>query len=194
MRAYNTRFSMNSDPASVPAARRRVDELTTGWGLSLDEDSTIALRTVVSEMVTNALQHSGGREFTIRLRASPAARRIIVEVRDDSAALPRMLPPSDDAEDGRGMWLIQQLALASGAEHTRRGKRVWATIAIPKQPLSRRQFLLRPGRAARAATARLTGPRRRPISATPTPADPRTQQALTYRARTRTRLRLPREA
>lgn len=63
------------------------------------------------------------------------------------------------------MWLIQQLALASGAERTGRGKRVWATIAIPKQPLSRRQFLLHPGRAARAATARLTGPRRRPISA-----------------------------
>jgi hypothetical protein len=40
-------------------------------------------------MVTTALQHSGGREFTIRLRASPAARRIIVEVRDDSAALPK---------------------------------------------------------------------------------------------------------
>ncbi|MEW1866453.1 ATP-binding protein [Streptomyces sp. NPDC088194] len=165
MRAYNTRFSMNSDPASVPAARRRVDELTTGWGLSLDEDSTIALRTVVSEMVTNALQHSGGREFTIRLRASPAARRIIVEVRDDAAALPLMLPPTDDAEDGRGMWLIQQLALGSGAEHTKCGKRVWATIAIPKQTLSRRQFLLRPGRVARAATARLTGTRRCPISA-----------------------------
>ncbi|WP_327290130.1 ATP-binding protein [Streptomyces sp. NBC_01198] len=165
MRAYNTRFSMNSDPASVPAARRRVDELTTGWGLSLDEDSTIALKTVVSEMVTNALQHSGGREFTIRLRASSAARRIVVEVRDDSAVLPRMLAPTDDAEDGRGMWLIQQLALASGAEHTRRGKRVWATIAIPEQPLSCRQFLLRPGRVARAVTARLTGPRRRPISA-----------------------------
>lgn len=165
MRAYNTRFSMNSDPASVPAARRRVDELTTGWGLSLDEDSTIALRTVVSEMVTNALQHSGGREFTIRLRASPAARRILVEVRDDSAVLPRMRRPTDDAEDGRGMWLIQQLALGSGAERTRRGKRVWATIAIPKQSVRRRKFLPRRGRAARAATARLTGPRRRPISA-----------------------------
>ncbi|MFJ1581911.1 ATP-binding protein [Streptomyces sp. NPDC088197] len=164
MRAYNTCFSMNSDPASVPAARRRVDELTTGWGLSLDEDSTIALRTVVSEMVTNALQHSGGREFTIRLRASPAARRILVEIRDSSAALPRMLPPTDDAEDGRGMWLIQQLALATGAEPTRRGKRVWATIAIPKQPLRCRQFLFRPGRVTRAATARLTGLRRRPIS------------------------------
>jgi hypothetical protein len=63
------------------------------------------------------------------------------------------------------MWLIQQLALASGAEHTRRGKRVWATIALPEQPLRRRQFLLRPGRVARAVTARHIDPRRRPISA-----------------------------
>jgi two-component sensor histidine kinase len=165
MRAYSNRFSMNSDPASVPAARRRIDELTTSWGLRMNEDSRIALRTVVSEMVTNALQHGSGQEFTIRLKVSAAARRILVEVHDGSGALPRLLSPTDDAEDGRGMWLVQQLALASGAERTKRGKRVWATIALPEQPLRRRQFLLRPVRVARAVTARLTDPRRRPISA-----------------------------
>ncbi|WP_329177304.1 ATP-binding protein [Streptomyces sp. NBC_01477] len=166
MRANTTSFSMIRDPASVPAARRRVNELTTGWGLRLDEDSSTALTTVVSEMVTNALQHSGGQEFTVKVKASPATRRILVEVHDDSSALPRTLPATDDAEYGRGMWLINQLAATSGAELTKHGKRVWASVAIPQQPFTRRQFLLRPGRAARAIARRLARPRRRPIATT----------------------------
>lgn len=165
MRAHTTSFSMIRDPASVPAARRRVNELTTDWGLRLDEESTLALTTVVSEMVTNALQHSDGPEFTVKVKASPTTRRILVEVHDNSSALPCTLPATDDAEDGRGMWLIQQLAAASGAQPTKRGKRVWAAIIIPEQPLTRRQLLLRPRRATRAIAGRLTRPGRRPISA-----------------------------
>lgn len=165
MRAHSSNFSMVSDPSSVPAARRRIEELTTEWGLRLDEDSTLALVTVVSEMVTNALQHSGGREFAVKVRASPDNRRILIEVHDDSSALPRTLSAADDAEDGRGMWLINQLATASGAEPTKRGKRVWAAIAIPEQPLTRRRLALRSGRATRAVVSRLACPRHRPIPA-----------------------------
>ncbi|MFF6961078.1 ATP-binding protein [Streptomyces sp. NPDC008317] len=163
MRAHSSNFSMVSDPSSVPAARRRVEKLTTDWGLRLDEDSALALATVVSEMVTNALQHSDGREFTVEMKAS--ARLIHVEVHDDSSALPRMLLAADDAEDGRGMWLINQLAAESGAEPTKRGKRVWATITIPGQPRCRRRLLLLPGRATRAVASRWARPRRHPISA-----------------------------
>ncbi|WP_405583484.1 ATP-binding protein [Streptomyces sp. NBC_01190] len=162
MRAYRTSFSMVSDPSSVPAARHRVHGLATGWGLCLDEESTLALTTVVSEMVTNATRHSGCREFTVKVRASPGARRILIEVHDGLATLPAVpvLPrtrSAADAEGGRGMWLIDQLAAISGADLTRHGKRVWAMIAIPEQPLVRGRLLLHPVRALRARRARRTG-------------------------------------
>jgi hypothetical protein len=110
-------------------------------------------------MVTNALQHSGGREFTVKVHASPKAQHVLVEVHDDSSALPRTLAADDDAEGGRGMLLISQLAAACGAAPTKRGKRVWAVITLPEQSLTRRQLLLRPGRATRSIVGRLTRPR-----------------------------------
>jgi len=68
--------------------------------------------------------HSGSRKFTVKVRAGPTDRRIRVEVHDGSSALPHTLAAANDAEDGRGMWLISQLAAANGAEATKRGKSV----------------------------------------------------------------------
>ncbi|WP_158515617.1 hypothetical protein [Kitasatospora sp. MBT63] len=55
------------------------------------------------------------------------------------------------------MFLVERLALAHGAQHTTRGKKVWAEIALPEQPLTRRQLPVHPRRAARAV-ARASSP------------------------------------
>ncbi|MGW5351366.1 ATP-binding protein [Streptomyces sp. NPDC004031] len=136
MRRRTTSFFMTSEFSAVPTARRRVTQLMTEWDVPLDDESRLALTTVVSELATNAVRHGGGTGFTVRLEARPAARRIRVEIGDDSSSPPRLLKAADDAEDGRGMWLVDQLAAASGCEATPSGKRVWAEIAMAARPFA----------------------------------------------------------
>ncbi|BDH09041.1 ATP-binding protein [Streptomyces hygroscopicus] len=170
MRVYSQSFFLVRDPASVRLSRRRLHDLAENWGLRLNEASDTALTTVLSELVTNAVRHGTGAMLTIGVRANLSRRRVLVEVYDGSRILPvpRCAAPED--ETGRGMALIDRLSVCHGAERTTCGKCVWAEIALPAQRLTRRQLILRPGRAARAVARRLTSPRRPPR---PAPEGPR---------------------
>ncbi|MFJ2579818.1 ATP-binding protein [Kitasatospora aureofaciens] len=143
-------FFLTRDPVSVPIARRAVRTRIVNWGVLLDKDSRLALDTVTSELVTNAVQHSDRPMLTVAVYVSVRLRRALVEVYDGSTALPRRRQAGMDAESGRGLELVECLALAHGAERTERGKRVWAELALPEQPVTRRQILAGPRRAVRA--------------------------------------------
>lgn len=155
------------DPSSVPKARRWVQSQVTGWGVRLDNATRDAVEVITSELATNAVRHTTGTMITLGLYVHPHLRRLMVEVYDSSAALPRPVGP--DEASGRGMFLVQRLAAAHGAELTERGKKVWAELKLPEQPLTRRQLLAHPRRAARAVARRLGG-RRRPLIHPATPA------------------------
>ncbi|WP_411292871.1 ATP-binding protein [Streptomyces sp. CBMA123] len=138
----------------------------TNWGVLLDEDTRLALDTVISELVTNAVQHSDRPMLTVAVHVSVRLQRALVEVYDGSTALPRRRRAAADAESGRGLELVECLALAHGVERTERGKRVWAELALPEQPVTRRQVLAGPRRLVRAALNAL-GRRGRPPKRTP---------------------------
>ncbi len=174
MRVCSQTFFLVRDPSSVPTSRRRLHELTGMWGLRVDEGCEVALSTVVSELVTNAVQHSSGAMLTVAVRAKPGRRRLLIEVYDASPILPQTRKVDLDAEDGRGMLLVKRLAISHGAEHTEHGKRVWVELALPEQPMTRRQLILHPRRAARAVARRLSPPHGSPISL-PAPAVFRTR-------------------
>ncbi|MGW7576847.1 ATP-binding protein [Streptomyces sp. NPDC054765] len=159
MHVYSQSFFLVRDPTSVPLSRRRLRDVAEKWGMRLNEASDTALTTVVSELVTNAVRHGTGAMLTVGVRANLSRRRVLVEVYDGSRILPvpRCAAPEDEA--GRGMALIDRLSLCHRAERTTCGKCVWAEIALPRQQLTRRELLLRPGRAARAVARRLTVPR-----------------------------------
>ncbi|WP_331744433.1 ATP-binding protein [Kitasatospora sp. NBC_01300] len=163
MRVCNSSFFLVRDPVSVPMSRQRLGRLIKQWGVRTDNDSRLALDTVISELVTNAVRHTSGAMLTVGVHANLDLRRLIIEVYDGSRALPRHQVSGPDAEAGRGIFLVERLALAHGAEHTVRGKKVWAEVALPEQPLTRRQLLVHPRRAARAVARRLSGHRRPPI-------------------------------
>ncbi|MFG2916307.1 ATP-binding protein [Kitasatospora sp. NPDC048298] len=156
-------FFLTREPFSVPVARRRVRARIVGWGVLLDEDARLALDTVTSELVANAVQHSDQPILTVAVYASVRLRRALVEVCDGSTMLPRSRRAGTDAENGRGLELVEHLALAYGAERTACGKRVWAELALPEQPVTRRQLLAVPRRAVRAALRILPRPGRSPI-------------------------------
>ncbi|MFK0191808.1 ATP-binding protein [Kitasatospora sp. NPDC090308] len=160
--AVSSSFHLMRDPSQVRPARRQVQSLVVGWDIRLDEDTRTALDVITSELVTNAVRHSKGAVLTVAVHADLARCLAMVEVFDGSFILPRARTVGPDAEDGRGMFLVELLARDHGAERTEAGKRVWAELLLPEQPLSRRQLLSQPRRAARPLFDRFRPPPRPP--------------------------------
>ncbi|GAA2637791.1 ATP-binding protein [Streptomyces vastus] len=91
-------------------------------------------RTLVSEVVTNAVRHTGTP--TIKLETAVLAEGVRVAVYDDGPA--GLLLPSEaaqDSEGGRGLLLVQALAHTWGVGPAyspgRDGKHVWFELQSP---------------------------------------------------------------
>jgi anti-sigma regulatory factor (Ser/Thr protein kinase) len=88
---------------------------------------------VVSELVTNAVRHA---RTDLRVTVSRRGTGLYLAVRDGSTVLPPLPGRPETAagtrpeEYGYGLWLVDQIAYAWGAQptHQRTGKVVWATV------------------------------------------------------------------
>ncbi|NEE48741.1 ATP-binding protein, partial [Streptomyces sp. SID8455] len=62
--------TLPSDPVSVSSARRYVARTLAEWGLSEDTELADTIRLIISELATNAVQHTFGQSptFTVDLR------------------------------------------------------------------------------------------------------------------------------
>ncbi|MER6695684.1 ATP-binding protein [Streptomyces fimicarius] len=69
---------------SAAISRRRLLALVSAWHLPKDEDSHLAMTTVVSELVTNAVSHGAGDLLTVTVRADIGRSRLLIEVHDSS--------------------------------------------------------------------------------------------------------------
>ncbi len=96
-----------------------------GWRLGLAEDRLDDLRLLTSELVTNALAGSGAA-CAVCVRWTGA--RVRVEVTDASRQRPRAQAPGAEDESGRGLLLVEALAVAWGTEPHPAGKVVWFEI------------------------------------------------------------------
>ena len=82
---------------------------------------------LVTELVTNALRHGGpGVDLWVRRLPSGGLRMEVVDGRGGST--PEVQRPSDDAEGGRGLVIVQALASRWGAERLSAGKQVWCEL------------------------------------------------------------------
>lgn len=108
-----------SVPQSVSQVRRYAVAACTALGYDGDCD-TLAL--LVSEVATNALIHGAGQ---VRVRVLDAGPRLRIEVSDDSVILPVARKAAADAEGGRGLALVDALAVDWGVETRDTGKTVW---------------------------------------------------------------------
>lgn len=115
------------DPASVGAARRAVDDFSD----RLQPDLLADLRLLVSELVTNSVEHGPRSEGTpIGLHLSISNESVRVEVRDGGRGFTQQLrpsPPSLDAASGRGLYLVDHLADRWGVAG-RRSTSVWVEL------------------------------------------------------------------
>lgn len=105
-------FTVPATPAAVTAARRTVVDSLAVWGLPPGSEVVHTLRLAVSELVTNAVQHTGHvtPHITVTLQAD-ARRRLRIGVTDRHRDRPRIRLATSDATRGRGLALVRSLLL-----------------------------------------------------------------------------------
>ena len=118
-------FELAGGPYAVTAARLALADLES----QLDASVAFDVRLLVSELVTNSVQHAQvGAEDSIVLALDIDDEDVRVEVRDDGPGFePPATPPPDDADAGWGLFLVEQLADSWGVADD--GKGVWFQIA-----------------------------------------------------------------
>ncbi|WP_406139206.1 ATP-binding protein [Streptomyces sp. NBC_01089] len=116
-------------PACVARARAELRTALESWGLAALMDPAAV---VLSELLTNAGRHavvSPGREIETRFLLDGDGRGLRIEVHDASPVPPRMAAPDQDADGGRGLFLVDALADTWGfGERVGPGKVVWAVL------------------------------------------------------------------
>lgn len=118
------------EPKSAGLARLMVADACRGWQLS---QLLYPAQLVVSELVTNAIEHAG---TDILVTVSRRGTGLYLAVRDESVVLPRAQQPDSagtgpsESESGRGLQIVQGTAWAWGAlpTHDGKGKIVWASL------------------------------------------------------------------
>ena len=117
LRPFQHRFSPND--AGVALARHLLGDWLTRLPLEGQEADDVLL--IASELSTNAVRHSSGAPGSVLLRAWVEDQDVVLEVEDDGEGLawPESLDelPDTDAEQGRGLFLVNALADDVEAEH-----------------------------------------------------------------------------
>lgn len=116
-----------SRPQSAGIARRLTAAvLLKQWSLTpqLAEHAVL----LVSELVGNAVRHTGARTFGLRMLRRRGWIRI--EVRDPSRGLPCLMPVQEMDVSGRGLFLVDTLSDRWGVDLLPRGKTTWFEVRI----------------------------------------------------------------
>lgn len=116
------------DARRVQMARRVTTARLRYCGLeSLIDDAVL----IVSELVTNAIQHSGGAQVTFTMTVRDGFLRIAVHA--ETTGRPTVRSADDDAERGRGLFLVQCLTTDHGGTWgtSDDGATTWCNLAVP---------------------------------------------------------------
>ncbi|MGW4804110.1 ATP-binding protein [Kitasatospora sp. NPDC004272] len=136
MQVLQVQLAVQADPAEVSRARRWVRDRLRAGGIDPDAPVAETLVLVVSELVTNAVVHTG-RPAVLRLlmpvdpAAVPTALRVEVADASCAAPAPRHAGADEDATNGRGLELVELLCERWGWYPDGSGKRVWCEIGDP---------------------------------------------------------------
>lgn len=143
-------LEVRPDPAEVGRARRWARSRLAGSGIGVDEPLAETLILLISELVTNAVVHTGC-PAVLRMRlpdapdvaeeaagiAGPAGTTgttgsgpgtVRVEVADSSARPPRPRHADGEETNGRGLELVDGLADRWGWQTEGAGKSIWCEV------------------------------------------------------------------
>jgi anti-sigma regulatory factor (Ser/Thr protein kinase) len=112
-------------------ARQAARDALSAWRL---EELTETAVLLVSELVTNAIQHAsaGGSAIVLRLETAGDWLRIEVHDPDPCEPAPRLLAGLE--ESGFGLVLVDAMADKWGVRQTVNGKAVWAELDTQPAP------------------------------------------------------------
>ncbi|MGW6060147.1 ATP-binding protein [Streptomyces sp. NPDC055189] len=149
MQVLHVQLEVRPDPAEVGRARRWARSRLAGSGIEVDEPLAETLILLISELVTNAVVHTGcPAVLRMRLPDAPDAAEkaagaagagaagaaqagsgtVRVEVADTSARPPRPRHADGDATNGRGLELVDGLADRWGWQTEGAGKSIWCEV------------------------------------------------------------------
>jgi anti-sigma regulatory factor (Ser/Thr protein kinase) len=118
-------------PGAVPSARLHARQIVWEWALT---PLTEAVEQVVSELVTNSVAAARAMPQIdpVRLWLLSDARKVLVLAWDANPQQPALTEVGDDAENGRGLLLVQAFSERWGSYPTlqTRGKVVWALCGM----------------------------------------------------------------
>ncbi|MEU3047443.1 ATP-binding protein [Streptomyces sp. NPDC006984] len=140
MQVLQVQLEIGPDPAEVGRARRWARSRLARSGLG-DEPLADTLVLLISELVTNAVVHTGcPAVLRILFGAGPGDQGTVrVEVADASAVPPRPRRADGGDTNGRGLELVDGLADRWGWTAEGAGKAIWCEIdRCPAAPAPRR--------------------------------------------------------
>ncbi len=117
-------FELAGGPYAVTAARLALSDLDS----HLDASVAFDIRLLVSELVTNSVKHARVTEDDSILLGVKIQEKVVrIEVRDSGPGFePPASAPPDDADEGWGLFLVEQLADEWGVDRDRQA--VWFQI------------------------------------------------------------------
>lgn len=115
------RVSLAALPNAPSYARRFLRDQLKRWGLPTDDDTAESAYLALSETVTNAARATGRDTgpaeplpyetvATIEVRVAASCTGLMVEVWDNSPEMPVLTEATDDQENGRGVFIVTELA------------------------------------------------------------------------------------
>ncbi|MFF7236606.1 ATP-binding protein [Streptomyces collinus] len=119
------------EPGCIAEARgfaaQFLEQLRTEWCADIDSRTDGELLLVVSELVTNADQHSTG-PYILELEGTDTA--VEVAVYDSNAALPRRFPRNPERVGRHGLEIVHAVASQVTVQRVPVGKRVCARVNL----------------------------------------------------------------
>lgn len=106
----------------MPTARRWAESLLGSWGFA---ESGWQAAQIVSELATNCALHARS-DYTVALTTD--GRTVRLEVSDRSPVPPQRRQYGELATTGRGLTIVESLALSWGVDPGPEGKTVWVVL------------------------------------------------------------------
>jgi len=132
VQVLQVQLEVGPDPAEVGRARRWARSRLVGSGIGDDEPLAETLILLISELVTNAVVHTGCPAVLRMLFGGGGgvgeAGTVRVEVADASDCPPRPRHAEGDDTNGRGLELVDGLADRWGWQPEGAGKQIWCEV------------------------------------------------------------------
>ncbi|WP_416971622.1 ATP-binding protein [Streptomyces sp. 4F14] len=121
------------DAMKVQVMRRIAAAKLRFFGLSALIDEVLL---IVSELLTNAVLHSGAKQITLRLQVEEGF--LLISVTDGMTGGAERKMIDDDAESGRGLVLVEALVAEHGGKWGTKdnGAETWCSLKVPTEAQS----------------------------------------------------------